>query len=321
MSDTLRDQPLLTAVVVHWHGEGELAMLLDAWPQGDSRLELIVVDNSDTAVDLPPFVRRLVPRSNLGFGGGVNAGVALARGRWVLMLNPDARPAEDAINRLIEAATTSESAGIVPALMSPDGSSQHRWQLRPLPKPHQLALQGFRLIGVHGPRRPPGAGTPIPQPAAAALLIRRDVFLEIGGFDDRFFPAWFEDVDLARRLTDAGHALCYAPHVRFVHDGAASVPTLGFGRFLWLYYRHLVRYLEKHHGHAWALFGRAMISIGMLFRMLAVPLRRPRQARTRPDAAAAFFLAARGAVSGWRSPAQMAQDFETDDTAPAEGTP
>lgn len=323
---TSRELPVLSAVVVHWHGEAELGRLIDAWPIRDPRVEMVVVDNSGTADALPSTIRRLEPEANLGFGGGVDAGAEVARGRWLLMLNPDARPDAGAIDSLLDAIERSDAtgpAGLVPALTGPDGRSQHRWQLRPLPRPFHLALQGLRFVGVHGPRRPPAAGTPIAQPAAAALAIRRDVFLDIGGFDPRFFPAWFEDVDLARRLADAGHELCYVPGARFVHDGAASVPALGFGRFLWLYYRHLVRYLDKHHGPAWSRLGRVVIGVGMLLRLLAVPFRRPRQARSRVDAVRAFWLAARGAWSGWRRPRSMARAFRGEGGNPVarEGTP
>ena len=245
-------------------------------------------------------------------------GAARATGDWLLVLNPDARPELGALDAL-RAATSDypEAAGIVPALIDPDGRSQHLWQLRPLPTPAQLIAQTLRFVAVHGPREPPPRGTAIEQPAAAALLLRRDALDAVGGFDGGYYPAWFEDVDLARRLADSARRrlgrdhtaehgdrgrLVYEPGARFVHEGGTSVPALGYGPFLWIYYRHLARYLSRHHGPAWALLARCALMSGMLLRLLALPVRSPRQATGRGAAARALLASAWGALSDWQRP-------------------
>ncbi len=294
--------PDLSAVVVHWRNEAELERLLDVWPN-DPRFELVVVDNSTSLPPLPAWVIRIDPDTNLGFGGGVNRGVTAARAPWILMLNPDARPREGALDALLETIDRlPHAAGIVPALEGADGTHQCRWQLRPLPSPWALVLQTLRFAGIHGPHDEPPPGTPIAQPAAAALAIRRSVFDGIGGFDPQFFPAWFEDVDLAKRLAAAGHRLHYAPNARFVHELGASVPHVGYGRFLWIYYRHLTRYLGRHHGPAWRLVGHLGVALGMSLRAAALPVRRSSQAPNRRIAAAGLLATAVGALTGWRFP-------------------
>ena len=177
---------------------------------------------------------------------------------------------------------------MVPALVGADGEPQHRWQLQPLPAPATLLRQTFFLAAARGPRTAPGRGA-------------------------AFYPAWFEDVDLARRLARAGHRLVYEPASRFVHAGGGSLPELGYGPFLWVYYRNLTRYLRLHHGAGWALAARLALPVGMTLRLLALPLRRPRRAPTRRAAAAALLAVARGAASGWRRPEAWARRF-----APAE---
>lgn len=304
-----RATPALSAIVVHWRNEAQLERLLAAWPS-DPRIELLVVDNSGTAKALPAGVRRLVPAGNLGFGGGVSFALTRARASRLLILNPDARPEAGAIDRLLAAFDDfPDAAGIVPALIDPSGRSQHRWQLRPLPAPWQLVVQALRLVAIHGPRQPPPRGTEIAQPAAAALGLRRAALEAVGGFDPAFFPAWFEDVDLARRFAEAGLTLRYAPAARFVHEGGTSVPALGFRSFLWLYHRHLGRYLRRHHGRLWAAAARALLVAAMALRVLALPLRRPRQAASRRAAAAALAATAWGALSGWRRPRDLYQAF------------
>jgi GT2 family glycosyltransferase len=308
--EEMTEVPRLSAVVVHWRDEEHLAELVDAWPEADSRFELLVVDNSASLDPLPPSAQLLDPGKNLGFAGGVNHGVAVARGQWILILNPDARPLPGALTALLEAMDgANDVAGFVPALEGPEGESQHRWQLQPLPSPTTLLLQTLFLAGSRGPQQPPPAGSPVEQPAAAALLVRRKVLRELGGLDEGFYPAWFEDVDLARRLADAGHRLHYLPAARFVHAMGGSVPQFGYGPFLWVYYRNLCRYLRRHHGALWEAAARGTVLIGMFLRLLLLPFRRPRRAANRWQAATALLDVARGAATAWRRPRGHARYF------------
>jgi GT2 family glycosyltransferase len=236
-------EPLLSGVVVHWRNEELLARLTSAWPR-DPRFELIVVDNgSSVLLQLGP-ARLVQPGSNLGFGGGANAGAAESRGPILLILNPDAIPEEGALDRLLEGFEAfPDAAGLAPKLVGPGGESQAGWQLRGLPSPWRLLLQTFPFAGMPE-KGEPASGAPVEQPAAAVLALRREAFL---GFDAGFYPAWFEDVDLAVRMKKAGLVLRYWPAAVFRHGLGSTVPRLGYGRFLWIYYRNLTRYLGKHH--------------------------------------------------------------------------
>src|SRR5207248_3160166 len=90
--------------------------------------------------------------------------------------------------------------------------------------------------------------TPVQQPAGACLMLRRPVFEAIGGFDERFYPAWFEDVDLCLRLAQAGQRLYFLPQARFNHGGGESVMQLGWSQFLKVFYLNQRRYFAKHCG-------------------------------------------------------------------------
>jgi GT2 family glycosyltransferase len=152
------------------------------------------------------------------------------------------------------------------------------------------------------------AGQAIGQPAAAALALRRSVFREVGGFDERFHPAWFEDVDLAVRLAAARQRIVYLPQAVFRHRQGDSVGQLGYGRFLWTYPRTLVRYATKHHGPRAAAAVRALLPVGIVARTALLPVRRPRRAPDRAAAARGLGQALAGAVSGWRRPRAWAAD-------------
>jgi GT2 family glycosyltransferase len=301
--------PLLSGVVVHWHNEELLAELAAAWP-ADPRFELVVVDNGSSGkLEIPdlPGARLVEPGRNLGFAGGTNAGVAAARAPLLLILNPDALPEPGALEELLAGfAAWPEAAGLAPRLAGPAGEPQFAWQLRDLPSPGRCLLQALLLPGRATHAAEPAPGTPVEQPAAAALALRREALAAVGGFDASFYPAWFEDVDLAKRLQAAGRVLRYWPAARFRHRLGSSVPRLGYGPFLFIYYRNLTRYLAKHHGRTWAGAARALLPLGLGLRLLSLPLRRPRRATSRVEAARGLFDAITGALTGWRRPARLA---------------
>ncbi len=263
-----------------------------------------------------PNVHLLEPGRNLGFAGAINRGAAAARGSLLLILNTDARPESRALESLIRGTEQHpEAAGLAPRLLDDAASTGSRmprsndsldedsldddlpsddlpnedgaapqagWQLRRLP--------GFRtLLGYCCFLEPrampaPAAGSPVEQPAACALLLRRAAFEAAGGMDEAFWPAWFEDVDLARRLRDLGETILYWPDAAFRHGLGASVPRLGYGPFLLAYYRNLDRYARKHHGRGVALVLNLVLVGAALLRIALLPLRRPRRARRRNEA-------------------------------------
>jgi N-acetylglucosaminyl-diphospho-decaprenol L-rhamnosyltransferase len=302
---TRTSPPALCGVLVHWHDETGAAALAAAWPD-DSRFELLVVDNgSTTDLDIGSH-RVLRPAANLGFGGAVNLALEHTRAPIVLILNSDACPEGDALQQLLEGfAKHRDVAGLAPRLVGPDGRTQHRWQLRTLPAPWQLLLQTLMLPVWHGPRAEPAPETPVEQPAAAVLAIRRRCLTAAGGFDDAFYPAWFEDVDLAARLKARGERFLYWPAARFSHRLGSSVDRLGYGRFLWIHYRNLTLYLRKHHPIAWTTAARLLLVPASILRIPLLPLRRPKRAGSRREAASGLLTLAGGALTGWRWPRQF----------------
>jgi GT2 family glycosyltransferase len=303
-------RPELSTVVVAWRSRDDVVRLAAAFPRSP-RHELVVVDNSgelrDDDLASAGGGRLLRPRRNLGFAGGCNAGARAAAGDLLFFLNPDTEPLGDAFDRVVAAfARWPDAAGVVPRLVDATGAGQYRWQLRPLPSPAALLAHAFFWSLTPGPVREPAAGTAVEQPAAAALALRRAAFEAAGGFDERFHPAWFEDVDLARRLAARGARLGYAPDAVFRHRGGSALAATGYGGFLAAYDRNLALYLRLHHGAAWATAFRLLVPLGAAARLVALPLRRPRRATSRREAARALAGVAREALRGWPRPAEVA---------------
>jgi GT2 family glycosyltransferase len=294
------NRPELAGVVIAWRAAADVEALVAAWPR-DARFELVVVDQSaelDPTALAPARIVR--PERNLGFAGGANFGAREATADLLLFLNPDAIPEAGALAALVDGfARDGDAAGLVPRLVGFDGTPQFAWQLRRLPTPLSLLAHAFFVAPESSFAAEPPAGTAIEQPAAAALALRRAPFAAIGGFDERFFPAWWEDVDLARRLRDSGARLVYFPTAVVRHRLGSSVSEIGYAGFLESYDRNLLRYLEKHHGRLWGALFRLFAFGGALARAAALPIRKPRRAASRAEALAALLQVALGALTRW----------------------
>ena len=108
----------------------------------------------------------------------------------------------------------------------------------------------------------------VDQPAGACLAVKRQAWETINGFDESFFPVWFEDVDFCRRLRDRAWKIVYRPDAIFLHAGGHSVNRLPFRDRQSYWYRNLLRYFVKHHSPSEVAMLRVGVTIGLLFRAL-----------------------------------------------------
>jgi GT2 family glycosyltransferase len=274
-----------SVLIVNWNSRAALARTLGALAAGThaAERETIVVDNAshDGSAEMVrrdfPGVTLVASADNLGFAGGVNLARRHARGRHLMLLNPDAEPAADAVERLSAALDASPGVGAAAGrLVDAAGRPQAGFNVRRLPTLASLTFE-LLLIARLWPGNPvssryyardldPDAPADVEQPAAAALMIDAGAFDALGGFDEAFHPAWWEDVDFCRRLLASGRRIRYEPAAVFTHAGGDSLRHLTRSEFLGFYYANLLRYVQKHHGAAAGVFMRAPLAIGRWLR-------------------------------------------------------
>lgn len=188
--------------------------------------EVIVVDDASpdgTAeyVAASPGVRLVRTEGNRGFVGACNLGAASARGGYLVFLNNDTEVQPGWLDVLVDTVDSDDRIGLVGAkLVYPDGRLQECG-----------AIVWSDGTGWNYGR---GADPELPQYqvvrdvdycSGAALLVRRDLFERVGGFDERFAPAYYEDSDLAFAIRAAGHRTVVQPRAVVVHHEGISHGT------------------------------------------------------------------------------------------------
>lgn len=291
-------------VVSHAGGEGLADCLRSLSPWAEAgRLEVVLVDNGSADRCGASMAGELgwlgVVRSehNLGFAGGVAAGVGAARGEVLLLLNDDAAAEPGWLDAHLEALARHPEAGASAGrLVSWDGTRHDFLRGAVTFDAHAFQLgQGWPVEELEVP----AAGEHLPFPCGGNMAIRRADWELAGGFDPSLF-AYFEDVALGWRLAAAGRPVVAAPGAIARHRGAATSARLGNYRRGVLFERNSLRGFfacadDEHR----AAFGPAVLAT-FLHRLVAFGLERPELAHLVADPFGATVSAAPTRAERWR---------------------
>ncbi len=256
----------LSVVIVNYNTLAYVRRCLASLGEGARGLawEAVVVDNASRERGVEALtcefanVRVLRQARNDGFAAGANAGIRAARADAVFLLNPDTRVMPDAAVTLLRYLHTHPDVGIVaPKLVNPDGSLQlscrrfptlwtglfNRYSLLTRLLPHNRFSAAYLMSDWdHACTRD------VDWVSGAAMMISRAALERVGGFDEGYFFA-MEDVDLCRRVHDAGLRVVYLPDAVVEHRIGGSSSTaparalIARHRGMWRYYR---RYLRRN---------------------------------------------------------------------------
>lgn len=218
------DAPNVTVVIALWNrAELTLAALRSVCAQEAMSLDIVLVDNGSTDqtsrllqyLDGPTV---LTNPTNLGFTLAANQGARSARGKLLLFLNSDAVLHPGAVRNLVQVFDHSDRIGAVGGkLIWPDGRLQEAGAI-------VWADGSYETYGRDGDPEAPEYSfeRDVDFCSGAMLLTSREVFFRLGGFDERYKPAYYEDVDYCVRLWRNGLRVVYTPNAIATHVECAS---------------------------------------------------------------------------------------------------
>lgn len=216
----------ISVIIVNWNGRAHLEVCLTSvLRQTLAGVEIIVIDNGSTDDSIAfmrdrfgDAVRVIAQHDNLGYGAGVNAGIRVARGRYLLALNNDTELDPHCLRALVETADRYPNAGSCAPKILSFTQRDVIDNVGHLFYPDGLTRGRGRLEVDHGQYEQPEE---IISPSGCAVLLRRAMLVDVGLFDDDYF-AYCEDTDLGLRARLAAWTCRYVPGAIVYHRYSAS---------------------------------------------------------------------------------------------------
>jgi N-acetylglucosaminyl-diphospho-decaprenol L-rhamnosyltransferase len=257
----------LSIIIVTWNVRELARACLAALPGATegTACEVIVVDNAsaDRSADMVaaefPNATLLRNEANIGFARANNQGLAVAGGRYFVLLNADTIPHSGSLSAMVAFMDAHSRAGAAsPRLLRPDGTPQP-YAFGSDPSPLYLLQRAVAHLrkaylhdwGVSAPR-------PVEWVSGACLVTRREAVDRVGGLDEHIFM-YFEDNDWCRRMRLAGWEVWYNPGVEITHIGGASLNQNPRARAA--YYESLAYFYRKHYGQLAGAVMELIVSI------------------------------------------------------------
>ncbi len=279
----------LSIVIICWNDLKVIADCLRSIVERthSTDFEIIISDNGSTDGSIE-FVRTQFPDvqvirngTNLGFARGNNVGILASKGEYVLILNPDTYVHEGALDQWIEFADRHPKAGAFGCrVLNPDGSYQK--SARPFPTVRGELIAALYLrslahlsdlfasdmyVGWKGDTE-----REIDWQSGCCVMVRGALLKQLGGFDERFFYH-YEEVDLCRRVWNAGYPILYTPMASITHLGGQSVSRFPV-RFELEKCRNRYRYFYKYYGNWGVRQCRRALLLSLRLRQLGYGLKR-----------------------------------------------
>lgn len=243
--------PMVSIIIVNYQGTDDTLACLEGvsqldWPS--DALEVIVVDNASGDDGLStirgrfPSAKVVALKENTGFAGGCNRGVEASRGEYVAFLNNDARPDPAWVRRAVEALEADPEIGCVASkVLDWDGQI-----IDFVDAALSFYGHGFKLHAGSPDDGGHDEAKDILFASGAAMIMQRKTFLDVGGFDERYFM-FFEDVDLGWRLWLLGKRVRYVPASLVFHRHHSTMSRFARWREHYLLERNALYTIYKNY--------------------------------------------------------------------------
>jgi GT2 family glycosyltransferase len=271
----------LSVIIVSWNTRDVLRKCLSSVEahKGSLAVQTIVVDNDsvDGTCEMIkssfPGVHLVKSGGNLGFARGCNLGFREAVAPVVLFLNPDTEVIGEALTKMVAFLSAQASVGALNCMFREPSGDAFGPGLQWFPSPlTELAVLLLVSKGTQGklsrfvPYQSPETSGYVQKLYGGCLLVRRSVLEQVGTFDERFFM-YCEDVDLSRRILNAGWRLYYLAEAEIHHQGGGASSRTP-GRFsVLMTCESFSRLMRKHYGFLGSFGYRAVALFGGLFRL------------------------------------------------------
>lgn len=275
----------ISVIIVTWNSAGEIIDCVRSVTLAAKGLnsELIIIDNNSqddsfalaNKIDFPKLIT-LQNSENLGYTKAVNQGIKLATGRYVLLLNPDTVLKESSLHEMLNFMESNPTYGsCAPLMLNPDGTQQY--SVRNFPTYWRMFCE-FSLLAYIFPKSKLfgswkakymdySAEQDIEQPMAAAFMIRSELLKKVDNMDERY-RMFFNDVDLCKKVYDAGLRIRLIPSSVVIHEHGSSIKK-DRANMIRIWNDDCALYFEKHFGRGLLLMWLKLnLKISGFFRVL-----------------------------------------------------
>lgn len=272
-------QVKVSIIIVSWNVKAELSACIDSIVKNvkPGSYEIIVVDNASADGTVAHLrgncseVKVIANNLNVGFGRANNQAAVEATGEYFFILNPDTLVLPGTIDSLVYYMDShAECALCGPRVLNEDGSVQSSVKNFPNWKGAFCRYTPLKYLGIFKSDLNKWRyrdfnyekESDVEQLIGAALLIRKNVFQKLNGFDEQFFM-YYEEVDLCRRISLMGLKNIFYPGAELIHlGGRSSNQVLAKKKFMML--QSLISYLKKNNNSAWVLVLIPLFKLGIL---------------------------------------------------------
>jgi GT2 family glycosyltransferase len=275
----LSSEPVLSVIIISFNTRAMTLRCLATLSEslGNLDTEIFVVDNSsrdgsaEAIREQYPSVILIENERNAGFGAANNLAMQQAKGKYLLLLNSDAFPQSGAIAQLVAYLDGHPEVGVVgPRLLNEDRTLQRSCFRFPTPLQAWLENLWITALVADHPyfgdyrRWAHDRERDVDFVVGACFLIRRSVYEQVGGFDERFFM-YQEEADWQRRIQQAGWRVTFTPNAEVTHLGGGSGGSEP-ERVNRSFFESLDSYAKKHHGIVGLLSIRTAMLVGCSLR-------------------------------------------------------
>ena len=250
----------LSIIIVSWNVKDKLKTCLTSLYKNISGFdfEVIVIDNAsdDGTCEMirEEFLdtKLIENKTNLGFGKANNIGYMKTTGEFILFLNDDTEIKSNFFPDLLNKFEQNKKLGMIGCeIKNPDGTNQPSVRKFPRLKDQAITLTKLHNIFPNSIKKYKQSDfnyskqQSVDQVMGAFMLTKKSILEEVGVFDEQFF-LWFEEVDLQKRIKDAGYEILYTPDESIIHDKGASFYQMKALKAQWNFNKSMLKYFQKH---------------------------------------------------------------------------